>query len=83
MINETTPHTKKRRTGSAPPGFERVSKLSERIGFAESTIRGWIGNKDLAFPEPVRLGTRVSIFSIASVNEWMAERGLAPAQGAV
>ena len=81
MSNKETPFPKKRRTGSAPPGFERVSTLSGRVGFAESTIRGWIGNKSLGFPAPIKLGARVAIFSIAAVNQWMAERGLAAAQG--
>jgi predicted DNA-binding transcriptional regulator AlpA len=79
MSNQATPFPKKRRTGSAPSGFERVSTLSGRIGLAESTIRGWIGNKSLGFPEPIKLGARVAIFSIAAVNQWLAERGRAPA----
>lgn len=80
MSNQATPSPKQRRIGSASPGFERVSTLSARIGFAESTIRGWIGDKSLGFPEPIKLGARVAIFSIAAVNQWMAERGLAPTQ---
>jgi predicted DNA-binding transcriptional regulator AlpA len=85
-MNMATPATtlkKKRRTGSAPPGFERVSTLAKRIGFAESTVKGWVASKLLGFPEPIRLGSRVSIYNTESVNAWMAERGILPAQATV
>jgi len=71
MTNQTTPTLKKRRTGSAPPGFERISRLSARICFAPSTIQGWVANPDLQFPAPTKLGQRVAIYNTAAVDAWL------------
>lgn len=80
MIDHVTPTKKERRTGSAPPGFERIATLAVRIGFSASTIHSWVAT--LGFPAPTKLGARVSIYNTKAVDAWMAERGLLPAQGA-
>jgi prophage regulatory protein len=80
---------KKQISLSAPPGYERMADMYKRIGLGKSTIYRWLSDKsDLGFPQPIRLGARISLFSVAQVDAWLVKRGivppsLAPAQGGV
>jgi predicted DNA-binding transcriptional regulator AlpA len=68
---------RKRKTASAPAGFERMKDLSARIGFSPSAIYSWIA--DEGFPAAKKLGRNVALYPTADVDAWLAERlGTAP-----
>jgi predicted DNA-binding transcriptional regulator AlpA len=70
---------KKHVTRSAPPGYERMAEMYKRIGLSRSTIYRWLSDKsDLGFPQPIRLGGRISLFSVAQVDAWLVKHGIVP-----
>jgi predicted DNA-binding transcriptional regulator AlpA len=59
-----------------------MASMADRIGFAPSTVYGWIADEKMAFPRPLKLTKNIALFLTVAVNAWLAERGLMQAQGA-
>lgn len=74
MNAPAAPAKKPRRAAGAPPGYERMKALAERLGFAESTLYGWLSNPELKFPPAVKLGRNVSLYCTAAVDKWLSDR---------
>ena len=59
-----------RDSGSA--GYLRLRDVVKRVPVARSTIWQWVATGK--FPPPVKLGERVTAWSVASIEQWEAER---------
>lgn len=48
-MNTPGARKKKRRKPGATAGYERMAAMAERIGFASSTVYGWIADEKMVF----------------------------------
>jgi prophage regulatory protein len=53
-------------------GYLRLRDVVKRVPVAPSTIWAWVSNGK--FPRPVKLGDRVTAWSVSSIERWEAER---------
>lgn len=60
--------------------FIRMKDLSNRadsrglIGVSAQTIWKWVKNNQ--FPQPIKLGTNITVWRLTEINSWMEEKGL-------
>lgn len=52
--------------------FLRLPQVSERTGFAPSTIRAYVAQGK--FPKPVKIGARAVAWVSSEVEAWMEQR---------
>ena len=53
--------------------FYRVSELSELLSIGKSTIWAWV--KSGRFPKPLKMSSRMTVWSAADVEAWIASKG--------
>lgn len=60
--------------------FIRMKDLANRsdnrglIGVSAQTIWKWVKNNQ--FPQPIKLGTNITVWRLSDINTWMKGKGL-------
>lgn len=52
----------------------RVSQVADKLGIAVSTVWWWARESRHDFPKPVHIGSRISVWNEAEIEEWIAKR---------
>ena len=53
-------------------GLLRRNAVLELVGITKSTLYRWIKDPKIAFPEPIRMSSRCSVWREIDVLNWMA-----------
>ena len=53
--------------------FLRVNQLSHDLSMGKSTIWAWV--KAGKFPKPIKISPRMTVWSAADVEAWLANKG--------
>ncbi len=51
--------------------FIRMKQVSEIVGIAQSTIYQWQREGKHAFPRPVKIGGKTSLYRLSDIQGWM------------
>lgn len=51
----------------------RINELSHDLSMGKSTIWAWV--KLGKFPKPIKISSRMTVWSSADVEEWLANKG--------
>lgn len=63
-------------------GWYTTDEVAELIGVDASTLRRWRTGAPLQGPPFVRLTSRVTMYSVPDVQEWLASRRIDPGKAA-
>lgn len=53
--------------------FYRVNELSDLLSIGKSTIWAWV--KAGRFPKPLKMSSRMTVWSAADVEAWISSKG--------
>ncbi|MEZ8375248.1 helix-turn-helix transcriptional regulator [Vibrio cyclitrophicus] len=49
--------------------FFRMDDIAKMLGVSVATVKHWRANRN--FPKPLKISTRVALFRITDVNDWL------------
>lgn len=53
--------------------YMRPAKAAKYFDVSENTLWRWIKEQP-GFPEPIKMGERVTLFDITAIEQWMREK---------
>ncbi|MGN6579846.1 MAG: helix-turn-helix transcriptional regulator [Bordetella sp.] len=57
-----------------PPRFLRPAEVAMLCGIGKSTLWRWLKVPELGFPQPTKLSTRITVWTMESIRQWQAAR---------